>query len=66
MSNQRHVKLLRHDVGAWNAWRERTPELQPDLNGANLGWANLMGANLVGADLCDADLSGFGSDTKAQ
>lgn len=57
MSNQRHVKLLRHDVGAWNAWRERSPELQPDLNGANLGWANLMGANLVSADLSDADLS---------
>lgn len=57
MANERHVKLLRHEVRAWNAWRERSPEIRPDLAGANLAWANLMEANLVGADLSGADLS---------
>jgi uncharacterized protein YjbI with pentapeptide repeats len=57
MANERHVKLLRHDVNAWNSWRERSPENSADFSGANLAWANLMEANLAGADLRGADLS---------
>jgi hypothetical protein len=49
-------------VNAWNEWREREPEEQPDLGDialpeADLVQVNLAGANLRGADLHGADLS---------
>src|SRR5262249_29661082 len=74
MANDEHVALLKKGVEAWNAWRERNPDIRPDLSGAHLsrgdfGSANLLdaedlfgahlrGANLSGADLSGANLSG--------
>jgi uncharacterized protein YjbI with pentapeptide repeats len=59
MANDDHVAMLKQGVAAWNAWRDRTPDiLHPDLSRADLGEANLGGANLSGAKLILANLSG--------
>jgi len=63
MANDEHVEKLKQGVAAWNAWREKNPDIRyPDLSGADLrGWdlrtADLMGANLSGANLAGANLS---------
>ncbi|MDH5527073.1 MAG: toll/interleukin-1 receptor domain-containing protein [Nitrospirota bacterium] len=66
MANQKHCDMLEQGVAAWNAWREKSPDVRPnlkcaqlykaDLRGANLRNANLRDANLRGADLRDANL----------
>jgi hypothetical protein len=57
MANDEHVALLKQGVAAWNAWRDKNPNIRPDLSGANLIEANLIGANLGGAHLGGANLS---------
>src|SRR5215207_7073315 len=62
MANEGHVALLKRGVNAWNAWRDKNPEVRPnlsgaDLFGANLNSADLRGANLNGANLHAANLS---------
>ena len=56
MANDEHVALLKQGVAAWNAWRDKNPNIRPDLSGADLIEANLIGANLSGANLSGADL----------
>lgn len=56
MANQEHLDLLKQDIAAWNEWREKYPDIQPDLSGANLSETNLEGANLSKAHLERADL----------
>ncbi len=51
MANKQHVARLRKDVDAWNQWREKNPNIKPDLNGADLNGADLTGAKLTGAKL---------------
>ena len=63
MALEEHLKILQQGVAAWNEWREKNPELIPDLRKANLGKAHLCladfnEANLRGANLGEADLSG--------
>ena len=63
MSNEEHVKILKQGVEAWNEWREKNPQMTPDLSKANLIMADLSGANLnkavlIGADLIMTNLSG--------
>ena len=58
MANEEHLKILRQGVEVWNQWRERNPDIQPSLKGADLRGVNLRKANLRGADLRQADLSG--------
>src|SRR5215207_2630017 len=63
MANEGHVALLKRGVNAWNAWRDKNPEVRPnlsgaDLYGANLNAANLSTATLVQADFTNADLTG--------
>jgi uncharacterized protein YjbI with pentapeptide repeats len=75
MANEEHLEILKKGVEAWNRWRQRNPEVVPDLRGAKLiaadfhgahleyaafGWANLERANLSGADLSKADLHDAG------
>jgi uncharacterized protein YjbI with pentapeptide repeats len=57
MANDEHVALLKKGVEAWNEWRDKNPNIRPDLSGANLHRANLSGAHLHGAVLYEADLS---------
>jgi uncharacterized protein YjbI with pentapeptide repeats len=58
MPNDEHLALLLQGVVTWNTWRDRNPNIQPDLSRADLHGADLHGADLHGADLHDADLHG--------
>jgi len=58
MANQNHLAVLKKGVAAWNEWRKKNPEIQPDLFKANLRLANLSMANLSGANLRMTDLRG--------
>lgn len=58
MANEEHLAKLLEGAEAWNAWRERNPEVRPDLTAADLRRADLRAADLVKADLRDADLTG--------
>ena len=44
MANEEHLKILKQGVEAWNEWREKNPQITPDLIKANLTGANLSGA----------------------
>jgi uncharacterized protein YjbI with pentapeptide repeats/8-oxo-dGTP pyrophosphatase MutT (NUDIX family) len=62
MANDKHVAMLKKGVAAWNAWRDKNPNIDPDLReadlrGANLRWANLRRVNLSEAELSNANLS---------
>jgi uncharacterized protein YjbI with pentapeptide repeats len=61
MANEEHLTklkeaLMRKDIKLWNRWREKNPEIKPNLSGADLMWANLVGANLSEANLSEATL----------
>ena len=58
MANQEHIDLLKQGAKAWNAWRQKHPNIQPDLSGANLLNVSLIGADLSGTNFIGADLSG--------
>ena len=68
MANPEHLAILQQGVEAWNAWRQEHPEVQPDLDRADLSGGKLMeadltkavllGVDLFGADLTQADLFG--------
>lgn len=57
LPNKQHLAILNRGVVAWNRWRERNPEVNPELAGAkpleqNLSQIDLSGADLRGIDLC--------------
>lgn len=65
MANPEHVEILKRGVSEWNQWREASPDIKPDLAGANLAKANFAEAILNGANLGRANL--FGANlTKSQ
>src|SRR5215470_17977713 len=51
MEDRDHSQMLRHDVAAWNAWRQENWFIRPALTGANLTGADLTEANLREANL---------------
>lgn len=66
MANKEHIKILEQGVEVWNKWREKNPQIHPDLSemclaGASLTMfdfskVNFRGVNLNNADLYDANL----------
>ncbi len=54
MANEEYLKILKQGVEAWNEWREKNPQITPDLTGANLNKADLTEANLYKANLTGA------------
>ena len=40
-------KLWKHNAKKWNDWRDRNPDLEIDMSGADLRDANLEGADLT-------------------
>ncbi len=56
MANPEHLALLKRGVEAWNEWRERHPDVLPELSGAVLDGAALGGAKLRRARLRQAKL----------
>ena len=56
MGNPEDLAKLKEGVEVWNAWRGETPDIMPDLHGANLCEVDLRGAFLGEADLRGANL----------
>lgn len=57
MPNPEHLSMLEQGVTAWNAWRERQPDVCPDLAKADLVGRKLQGIKLCFANVEEADLS---------
>ncbi len=51
MASPEHLAILKQGVEQWNKWRDKHPEVSPDLRAANLREADLRGANLSLAKL---------------
>lgn len=58
MANPEHVEIIKKGVEKWNKWREKNPDVRPDISGTDLSEANLTRVDLSGADLNNAKLSG--------
>ena len=58
MANQKHLALVKEGAEVWNQWRDKNPEIEPDLWGADLQDADLQGFNLKNANLKEAMLFG--------
>ena len=56
MANDQHLALLRQGVSVWNEWRERRPDIRPDLSQADLSKAYLPRGHLSGVDLTKSEL----------
>jgi uncharacterized protein YjbI with pentapeptide repeats len=56
MAYKTHIAQLMKGPAAWNAWRQKNPEIRPDLRQADLVKANLRQAKLYRADLRGAIL----------
>jgi uncharacterized protein YjbI with pentapeptide repeats len=61
--DEEHLQIIRQGVHVWNEWRQKNPELKPDLReahfkGADLREADLREANLRAAYLYSANLEG--------
>jgi hypothetical protein len=57
MANEEHLAQLQQGVATWNQWREKFPEIHPDLHGVGLTSKQLNGVNLAKADLTGANLA---------
>ena len=57
MANEEQVKILKQGVSVWREWRQRNPQVIPDLSEADLKGVYLSRAYLNGAKLCGANLS---------
>lgn len=49
--NKKHLKVFRRGVTSWNKWRDKNPDVIPELTGIELDTENLDGINLSQADL---------------
>ena len=56
MAIRHHLKLLKKGTSAWNTWRHKHRDTQPNFSGADLREAKLNGADLRAANLCGANL----------
>lgn len=56
MANPEHVAILEQGVKAWNQWRKKQPNIQPDLSRANLYEQKLSGINFSQTYLYGASL----------
>lgn len=66
MANREHIEILKQGTIAWNKWREKHNDVQPDFESANMvnldlpggaSGVNLRNANFKLADLTNSDLS---------
>jgi len=57
MANLEHVARLRQGARLWNTWRADHPEIQPDLEEAQLQGCDLSAVDLRNAHLGRADMS---------
>lgn len=57
MAHQQHLEMLQKGVKAWNTWREKHPEVLPDLSNAHLMKHQLSNVNFKHVNLTEAKLS---------
>lgn len=57
MANEEHVAILKQGAEAWNKWRERHPDVRPDLAGASLNRKIFRRFDFGSAALTGADFS---------
>jgi hypothetical protein len=57
MANSEHLQILEQGVEVWNQWRQKNPQIRPNLRKAKLHGENLQGVNFNDATLRRADLS---------
>lgn len=57
MANPEHEAILRQGADVWNQWREKSPNLEPDLSYANLEETELADSNLCKTDLSNTNLT---------
>lgn len=57
MANHEHLDILMQGVEAWNQWRKKYLNIQPNFGGANLLFFNLVEADLRHANLNLVNLS---------
>ena len=55
--NKTHLRILKRGVKAWNKWRDKNPNIIPELAGVELSYFDLDGINLARADLRRVNLS---------
>jgi hypothetical protein len=58
MANPEHVEILKQGVEVWNKWREKNPNVRPDLRYIDLSLNELIDANLSNGDFFGANLYG--------
>jgi hypothetical protein len=51
MADEEHLAILKRGVEAWNEWRERHPQVRPDLGGARLNGVTLFETIFANVDL---------------
>ena len=56
MAAEEHLQIIQQGVDVWNEWRQKNPELIPDLSKANLNEAYLPYVDLHGAELARTSL----------
>jgi uncharacterized protein YjbI with pentapeptide repeats len=52
MANTEHLNYLKQGISVWNEWREKNPDVIPDLR-----QVDLTGGNLTGVDFHEANLN---------
>ena len=50
MANSEHIAILMQGVTVWNRWRDRNPDLKPDLSSCNLSRKDFSNANFSGVN----------------
>jgi hypothetical protein len=58
MADPEHIKIVKQGAEAIRQWQVQHPDIQLNLERADLVQVNLAGANLAGADLTRANLAG--------
>ena len=56
MASEEHLKLIKQGVDIWNAWREKNPEINPDLSQADLRGVKLQKIDLGNGNLKECKL----------
>ena len=56
MANEEHLVLIKQGVNPWNAWREKNPEIHPDLSQADLRGSKLQKVNFSSCNLQECKL----------
>lgn len=57
MAREAHLRKLKQGVAAWNRWRQKHPDIEPDLSNENIFKLKLGSENFRGADFSRVNLT---------